>query len=118
MTWWFRASNHEVKIVVLAKFDRDQQKVLLEKYEEEPQSSRPGAMTTRSVATLVPVLQQEIEITRNTATNPISFNVTRGALVLTFRKLFLRDPGPGERDIIIDVTDLQYYAHRVWVAQP
>ena len=35
MRWWFRTSNHDVKIVILAKFDDQQQYILLEKWEEE-----------------------------------------------------------------------------------
>ncbi|AEO58797.1 hypothetical protein MYCTH_2046242, partial [Thermothelomyces thermophilus ATCC 42464] len=33
MRWWFRASNHDVKIVILAKFDHQQRHILLEKWE-------------------------------------------------------------------------------------
>ncbi|KAK4150968.1 hypothetical protein C8A00DRAFT_45726 [Chaetomidium leptoderma] len=102
MRWWFEASNHQVQIVVL-------------KWEEELPVARPGAMTTRSVATAVPRLQQSITITQ-TATGPPVYNVTRGALVLSFKRLFLRDPGPGEGDFVFSVSDLQAYANRVWEA--
>ncbi|KAK1752435.1 hypothetical protein QBC47DRAFT_388479 [Echria macrotheca] len=95
---WFDISNHEVKIVLLAKFDGTT--ILLEKWEEETQP-------------LEPVLRQSIAITRNTTTNPISYNVT-GALVLSFRLLFLRDPGPGEGDFVFGVPELENYAERVW----
>jgi len=85
MQRWFSMSNHEVKIVPLAKFDGP--KILLEKWEEE-MPVRPGATTTqRSLQHPEPVLRQSITITQNTTTNPISFNVTRGALVLSFRLL-------------------------------
>ncbi|KAK0720436.1 hypothetical protein B0H67DRAFT_662692 [Lasiosphaeris hirsuta] len=77
---WFSMSNHVVKIVILVKFD------------EMP--VRPGATTTRRSLHQEPVLRQSITITQNTTTNPISYNVIRGALVLPFRLLFLRDPGP------------------------
>ncbi len=105
MAWWFGASNHEVKTVVLAKFDNGQQKLILEKYEEEPAIYRAGT----------PVLKQEIIITRNTATDPASYHVTGDALVLSYRKLFLRDPGPIEGDMTISVEDLRRYADLVWV---
>ncbi|KAK3359305.1 hypothetical protein B0T25DRAFT_93841 [Lasiosphaeria hispida] len=79
MQRWFSMSNHEVKIVLLAKFDDT--KILLEKWEEE-MPVRPGATTTRrSLQHPEPVLRQSITITQNTTTNPISYNVTRGALV-------------------------------------
>ncbi|KAK4154528.1 hypothetical protein C8A00DRAFT_14326, partial [Chaetomidium leptoderma] len=35
MRWWFRTSNHNVQIVMLAKFDHRQHHILLEKWEEE-----------------------------------------------------------------------------------
>ncbi|KAH6640269.1 hypothetical protein F5144DRAFT_589785 [Chaetomium tenue] len=98
MQRWFSMSNHEVKIVLLAKFDGTN--IILEKWEEEDPE---------------PVLRQSITITRNTATNPISYDVARGALVLSFRLLFLRDPGPGERDVVIGVQELGEYAENVWV---
>ncbi|KAL7622785.1 hypothetical protein AAE478_006464 [Parahypoxylon ruwenzoriense] len=114
MEWWFSASDHQVKIVLLAKFDHQHRKIILEKWEEEL-PSRPGATMTRQAAALRPVLRQSITIIQNTATNPVSYNVSSGALVLPFRLLFLRDPvGPQERDFIISVPDLEYYANEVW----
>jgi hypothetical protein len=120
MRWWFLTSDHRVKIVLLAKFDHRQKTILLEKWEEEAQI-RAGATTTRSVSVhqpaLQPVCRQEIKITR-TGTNPPVYDVTRGALVLGFRLLFLRDPGPEEGDIGITVEGLQWYAEVVWSAVP
>ncbi|KAK4244440.1 hypothetical protein C7999DRAFT_43888 [Corynascus novoguineensis] len=103
MRWWFSASNHDVKIVILAKFDHRQHNIILERWEEE------GGM-------LEPVRRQEITISRDRTTDPISYHVTRGPLVLGFKLLFLRDPDPeeGEGDFVISIPDLQWYAHRVW----
>jgi len=116
MNWWFRESYHQVKIVVLAKFDDPT--ILLEKWEED--STRPGAMTTRSSSRtqLAPVLRQNITITRDATTNPPSYNVVRGALVLSFRLVFLREPGPEEGDFMFDIPYLQHYASRVWSQVP
>ncbi|KAK2590464.1 hypothetical protein QQS21_011851 [Conoideocrella luteorostrata] len=118
--WWFRASNHDVKIVVIIQFYR-QGIILIERWEETRQTiqPRPGATTTRAAAAqngsaISPILQQEIKITRDTTTNPPSFNVVRNDLVLNFRLLFLRDPGPGEHDVIIDVNLLRTYARMTW----
>ncbi|KAI2625031.1 hypothetical protein GGR54DRAFT_654697 [Hypoxylon sp. NC1633] len=113
MRWWFAASNHDVKIVVLTKFNQQQSKIIIEKW-EEVQAARPGA-TTRRAATLQPVLLQTIEITRDLTTNPVSYNVTSGALVLEFSLLFLRNPGPLERDVVIGTQFLQEYAELVWL---
>ncbi|KAH6850319.1 hypothetical protein B0I37DRAFT_111516 [Chaetomium sp. MPI-CAGE-AT-0009] len=114
MRWWFHASNHDVKIVILAKFDHPGRAIILEKWEEEPRGIRPGATTTRYAATLEPIRRQHITITQDTTTNPTSYNVTSGALTLGFRLLFLRDPRPGEGDFIFSVQSLQAYAAAVW----
>ncbi|KAI1378594.1 hypothetical protein F4677DRAFT_453332 [Hypoxylon crocopeplum] len=98
MQWWFAASDHDVKIVIPAKLDRRQRNIILEKWEEDA---------------AVPILQQTITISRNEATSPVSYNVTR-ALVFEFRLLFLRNPAPQEGDFIISIPDLQRYAERVW----
>ncbi|KAK0714779.1 hypothetical protein B0H67DRAFT_600587 [Lasiosphaeris hirsuta] len=112
MQRWFSMSNHEVKIVILTKFDGT--KILLEKWEEE-MVVRPGATTTRhSLQHPQPVLRQSITITQNVTTNPISYNVTRGVLVLSFRLLFLRDPGPGQGDIVFSIQAIEEYAEVVW----
>ncbi|KAK0708064.1 hypothetical protein B0H67DRAFT_589220 [Lasiosphaeris hirsuta] len=112
MRQWFSTSNHEVKIVLLAKLDGTTS--LLEKWEEEI-PVRPGATTTRhSLQHQEPVLRQTITITRDTTTDPISYHVTSGALVLSFRLLFLRDPGPREGDLAFSIQELEEYAEDVW----
>jgi hypothetical protein len=113
MQRWFSMSNHDVKIVLLAKFNGTT--ILLEKWEEQI-AVRPRATTTQhSLQHPTPVLRQSITITRNATTNPISYNVTRGSLVLSFRLLFLRDPGPGEGDLVFSVQELEEFAEAVWV---
>ncbi|KAK0701624.1 hypothetical protein B0T26DRAFT_795046, partial [Lasiosphaeria miniovina] len=98
MRWWFQTSNHEVKIVILAKFDDEQHHILLEKWEEEISIPQGAIMRSRAApisqqnGVLNPVKRQSITIIRDETTNPVSYNVTRGALVLGFRLLFLRDP--------------------------
>ncbi len=87
MRWWFLASNHDVKIVILAKFDRHRDSGLLEKWEEE--ASRPRGQQLNG---LEPILRQTITITRDATTDLESYSMRRGALVLSFQLLFLRDP--------------------------
>jgi hypothetical protein len=113
MRWWFSASDHQVQIILLAKFDHARGDLTLEKWEEEPRSIRPGATTTRQSDAIRPVLRQHITITQDTTTDPASYHVTE-ALVLGFRLLFLRDPGPGERDFVLSIQELEKYAKRVW----
>ncbi|KAK4244222.1 hypothetical protein C7999DRAFT_44078 [Corynascus novoguineensis] len=114
MRWWFPTSDHQVQIVLLIKFEHTRRAITLEKWEEATSSTRPGATTTRNAAALQPVLRQTITIIQDTITNPVSYNVTRGALVLGFRLLFLRDPGPREGDFVLSVQELENYAKGVW----
>ncbi|KAI5863545.1 hypothetical protein GGS23DRAFT_567522 [Durotheca rogersii] len=113
MRWWFAASNHDVKIVILAKSGRSQNRIILQKWIEQQRQPRQGATSTRWASTLEPTLHQTITITGDSA-NPALYNVTRGALVLEFRLLFLRDPRQGEGDFVVDVPSLQRYAAAVW----
>lgn len=113
MRWWFAASDHKVKIVLLAKFEHAHRTIILERWEEEASGARPRAATSH-LAAIKPVRRQTITITQDLTTDPISYIVTSGALVLDFRLLFLRDPGPGEGDFILSVQQLQDYAEDVW----
>ncbi|KAI1375429.1 hypothetical protein F4677DRAFT_454993 [Hypoxylon crocopeplum] len=108
MRWWFSMSNHDVKIIILAKFNHRQRE------EEEAATIRSEATTTGRAAALRPVLRQTITISRLQESNLVSYNVTNGALVLDFRLLFLRDPGPQEGDLIITIPTLQRYTELVW----
>ncbi|KAH6982932.1 hypothetical protein BKA56DRAFT_614949 [Ilyonectria sp. MPI-CAGE-AT-0026] len=114
MEWWFRASRHEVKIVLLAKFDRPTRSIILEKWVEVVQT-REGATNTRAAAEPQPARDQVITITQNPG-NPVSYNITSGDLRLEFRLLFLRLPTGAEQDIIIDAQRLRQYAAKVWTA--
>ncbi len=117
MRWWFSASNHDVKIVLLAKFDHSSRQIMLERWEEVA-SQQQRATATRASPALIPELQQAITINRDITTNPVSYNVVSGGLVLKFRLLFLRDPDLGEGDFVIGVPGLQRYAQLVWQVAP
>ncbi|CAG9940634.1 unnamed protein product [Clonostachys rosea f. rosea IK726] len=112
MAWWFRASAHQVKIVLLLKMDASSPAdILIEKWQEIPLQNRPGATNTRASGALGPNLIQVINIRRinNAAPHaPQSYTVTRGDLRLDFALLFLRQPGQGEGDIIIGIQQLQW----------
>lgn len=114
MRWWFFNSNHEVKIVLLVKLDQNDHEIQIEKWEEE-QPARLGATTARQTAlALHPVLRQSINITRISTVNSISYQVNSGALVLSFRLLFLRNPYPQESDFRISIPELEEFAADVW----
>lgn len=116
MRWWFAASAHEVKTVLLSKLDRSNQCIIIERWEEDVALPRLDATMTRraaaSSAMLQPTLRQVITITRNPPTD--TYHIDRDALVLSFRLLFLRDPGPTEGNIVISVADLEAFARHVW----
>ncbi|KAK4141890.1 uncharacterized protein C8A04DRAFT_38796 [Dichotomopilus funicola] len=114
MEWWFRASNHEVKIVLLIKVNQIQQSLVIERWEEVHPTARLGATTTRSVSPLRPDCRQEITITKDTSSNPATYQVNSTDLVLPFRLLFLREPGPQEGDIVVTTAELQRCAAKVW----
>lgn len=116
MQWWFSASDHDVKIVLLVQFNQPGQRITIQRWEEE-MPVRQGATNTRRHTygeALQPVLRQSIEISRDRTTD--SYHVTSGALILPFRLLFLRDPGPHEGDYIISIQELEGYASDVWLS--
>lgn len=136
MIFWFAASAHSVKIVVLAKAFPQQKRILVEQWQERGMpvsAARPGATMTRAAATSQSaVLQQPVciqtinvvwavpGVTYEDASpaqrrDPLSFNVVRGPLRLEFSRLFLREPaGLHEHDVVLQDDDLQWYAMRVW----
>ena len=126
MKWWFLASNHNVRIVLLAKLDLNRRRIKVEKWKERPQQLRPGAMNTRAATAAGAVEQypdQEIEIKQadgitNTDPNRLntgSYGVTSDVpLRLEFADLFCRPPAAGEGDIFFTAQRLQEYAVRVW----
>ncbi|KPM34887.1 hypothetical protein AK830_g11685 [Neonectria ditissima] len=115
MRWWFSASDHQVKIVLIAKFELRTRRIIIEKYIEGPVQSQPGATRAQAAAVQEPACTQVITITED-PNHPTSYNVTRGALRLEFHLLFLRQPRQqeGEGDIVISTEELQEYAASVW----
>lgn len=102
--WWFDTSNHNIKIVLLAKLDRNRRTIVLERWEES--ATICGASGWEASC------HQAITITES-STNPPIYQAT-GDLALSFRLLFLRDPRDGENDVVIPVSQLQRYAAVVW----
>ncbi|CAK7231623.1 hypothetical protein SBRCBS47491_007993 [Sporothrix bragantina] len=138
--FWFRHSNHQVKIVILAKAfppGEDnigaERRILVEHWQEPARLQRAGATETRlhAAAARDSVCLQTINIVwvgpvpYDDASTPMqrdhtNFNVTRGPLKLDFASLFLRQPAANtnEHDILLDDTDLQKYAVGVWLRKP
>ncbi|KAM7219833.1 hypothetical protein V8F06_004867 [Rhypophila decipiens] len=102
MRWWFSASNHDVKIILLVKMYLPTKEIHIEKWQE-------------TVPQLVPALQQRIIIRRNDGP-PVTYSVLSGALVLDYQSLFLRLPVPPQGNIIISLQSLRDFADDVWGA--
>ncbi|KAI5863285.1 hypothetical protein GGS23DRAFT_605297 [Durotheca rogersii] len=100
MRWWFRTSNHQVKIILLAGFDRGSRNIILEKRVETPARLKP---TCSQVITIT----QDPDISEADRFNPSSYSATNGASRLEFGLLFLRQPGQGESDVVINIQDLR-----------
>ncbi|EPE03021.1 dead deah box dna helicase [Ophiostoma piceae UAMH 11346] len=131
MRWWFAASHHRVKVVILIKMQLTQETLHIEKWLE--MVGRPGATATRSatrsatragLAVLQPICNQAIDLEwtgprpiRQTPAQgrlPHLFRVTGGPLVIEFADIFLRAPAAGEHDIVISDQNLQLYASEIW----
>lgn len=126
--WWFHASNHAVRIVILAKMHRQGSRIVLEKWREMLQPPRNGATSTRASSASPahrPICLQTITITRAAGISdtdprrfePASYHVTGGSLVIEFEDLFLRPPVPPlDEGITLDARELQDYAAVCWRA--
>ncbi|KAK1756838.1 hypothetical protein QBC47DRAFT_377786 [Echria macrotheca] len=101
MARWFYLSKHEVKIVLLLRKEAGDMFVM-EKWEEDDAN--------------MPVCRQTITIFRDSETEPGSWDVVGGPLVLSFGLLFSRDPMPGSREgvFVVDEEALRKYADCVW----
>ncbi|KAK3944463.1 hypothetical protein QBC46DRAFT_374384 [Diplogelasinospora grovesii] len=124
--WWFRASNHEVKIVILTKLFRTSKRIVVEKWTEVLAPQPTAGVTTRAqcrqlaVQTPTPNCAPKITIepfpgtTLAQMSSSNSFQVVRAPLVLEFSLLFLRQPGQGENDISLGAQTFQAFAAQVW----
>ncbi|KAL6804093.1 hypothetical protein J3E68DRAFT_392457 [Trichoderma sp. SZMC 28012] len=101
---WFTDSDHKVKVVILSKLVPDQRTLIIERWEE---SQDEGLVQ-------VPGCQQRITIA-GSWTNPSAYQAVESSdLILSFQLLFLRDPGPGEGDVIIPISWIEVHAQQVW----
>ncbi|KAK4143324.1 uncharacterized protein C8A04DRAFT_37519 [Dichotomopilus funicola] len=93
---------------------------LIERWEEQiphlqgPITRRRHAAILQQNDVLEPVKRQTITITRDETTDPVSYDVAGGPLVLEFRLLFLRDPSLEDRDVVINIEDLQDFGMWAW----
>jgi hypothetical protein len=118
---WFRASDFDVKIVILVKMAIRDGVIVLEKWKSTQAGGedRPGMRMTRARSRRVPECVHTIHISRSDLASegpasPESYRVARGALILEFKELFLRSANGEEGDIIITEEELQLFASQVW----
>lgn len=116
MQLWFHESQHAVKIVLLAKLNRGDHSILIEKYTEElAPIPRPGPTTRSTPRVLTPTLRQTLWI-REIAASPPDYKVSGAPLILEFHLLFSRPPdtASGEQDLTIGEEDLAILASATW----
>lgn len=105
--WWFGNSNppEDVKIVLLFYACRVSRRIRIEKWEmrnvPNPSPTRAYSGDERPSPTNI----HEVDI--------IGGSVTGAPLILEFGKIFLRQPDPGQGDIIFTEHDLVAYATEV-----
>ncbi|RSL50907.1 hypothetical protein BHE90_014799 [Fusarium euwallaceae] len=97
--WWFSASDHQVKIILLVHFDFSSEDIIIEKWQVE-QNETEGLEPSRS---------QLITISRGPDTDAVN-SVSGGPLRLDFSLLFLRAAGQGEGDVVLSASELQQLA--------
>lgn len=123
--WWLEQSNRAFKVVLLVKIRTARLTVTVEKSVSARQPDRPGATGTRASAAPNPGLVQSVEISRPgvgphsaARLNPDYYVAARGELRLGFAELFLRDPGPGEHDVVFTDQTLRGVEAHAWLAGP
>lgn len=123
--WWFATSQHEVKVVILVKMYKDAGRIVVEVWKEIP-STRPVTRAHPEGTNIPePTCVHTTEITWAngiTASHPnvlapASYVVSNTPLRLQFQDILLRQPGPGEHDIVLNVGDFQRFASLVWEVQ-
>lgn len=112
MQWWFAASRHRVKVVILMRMHVEQGTIDIEMW-RDMSGSEPSCHQSISIAWAGP--RPVLSMVSQDRTPP-HFNVTGGPLVLFFEELFLRAPvaTDGEHDIVVVDNSLQEVASMVW----
>ncbi|KAL5352727.1 hypothetical protein ACLOAV_002675 [Pseudogymnoascus australis] len=102
--WWVVRSEGEVRITVVIRLCRDEQRIVVETWEMPGVDE--GRRVTRSSSSQAPVRTQEVRIE--------AVGVWGPPLVLGFEKVVERVPVPPEGDIVFSAQDLRKWADKVW----
>ena len=108
--WWLTNSAGEVSTALLLSVDRGDRRIRVEMWEW---LAVPNQHITRSRPH--PTIMAPTKSYEFTSTDGIS---TGGLLRLDFQRIFLRQPGPGEGDVIFTVQDLEALIARFWSDLP
>ena len=121
MRWWFDASQHAVKIVILMKIRAETNSIMIEKWVEQllPQ---PTHMARSFANRLAPTRAQEITISSSINFTPMrppqnnDFQVISDPLIIDFNLLFLRAPAQdtNEGDLLLTAQHLRQIAVKVF----
>ncbi|KAM7186808.1 hypothetical protein V8F20_011241, partial [Naviculisporaceae sp. PSN 640] len=99
--WWFKASDHAVKIVLLVEVDYKLQALLLEHWEEDNEFMPDNAIRYRTVrrnTICLNIIQR--------GQDQVPFSLEGAPLLLEFEKLFGRVPvDPQDRDVRIELPN-------------
>ncbi|EPE03013.1 dead deah box dna helicase [Ophiostoma piceae UAMH 11346] len=128
MRWCFSTSDHQVKVVILAKIVRSEVRIHIEMWQEVV--LRPGATATRwatgaGLGAPQPRCMQTVDVcwaglvpfpqaSQAARMDPGSFSVAGGPLTIDFALVFLRAPAMVEHDLVVADDDLKVLAVRLW----
>lgn len=130
MRWSFSASQHEVKVMLLASWENPysqrgpQDKIIVEKWIETPQPLTRGEATSTAAVRYVPYLDHRTVITYHgpkiteSSWHTVSiddFHVTGGKMVIEYKHLWLREPRTElDKDVIYTEDFWKRYARNMW----
>ncbi|KAL7945513.1 hypothetical protein V8C42DRAFT_345113 [Trichoderma barbatum] len=116
--WWMKASNYEVKVVLIFLVDESREGVAIEKWTISQLPNRHGAFASfpfPSQHIILNRIERVSDVSRNGNTNS-QFGAWNGPLRLKFEDLFLHEPTQGSEggDVIISSGELQRLALATW----
>jgi len=104
--WWFENSRGQVKTVLLFAINLKTRKIHIEQWEACATVNLPITGSHHDSDWTKPECISTIDI--------IEADAGSASLRLNFKKLFLREPGQGEMDILFTTEDLESLAADVW----
>lgn len=105
MTWWINKSKGDVRLGISIDIKRPNDNFYIIAWEQ-------GAQPTVQNPWPEPRQTQTIRINRGQNGQPATLNGNN--LVIPFRHLMLRDPGPGEHDLVFTREELLDLAEATW----